>query len=199
MNNLAKPDGNAEVVSFDSEKLILVDTDDVEIGHLDKDKCHDGDGLLHRAFSLFVFNGEGKLLVQKRSAQKRLWPLYWSNSCCSHPRQGELMADAVERRLHQELGVRSELAFLYKFIYRERFGDRGAEYELCWVYIGKSDDPVRPNPNEIADWRYLSPQELDQDLRANPNSYSPWMRMEWETIQRDHAHQLSDIWAQSQN
>ncbi|MDJ0956103.1 MAG: isopentenyl-diphosphate Delta-isomerase [Arenicellales bacterium] len=190
MNNLAQEAGNSEIVSFDSEELILVDRNDVEVGHLNKEKCHDGDGLLHRAFSLFIFNEQGELLVQKRSAQKRLWPLYWSNSCCSHPRHGEVMEDAVVRRLHQELGMRSELVFLYKFIYQAQYNNVGSEHELCWVYIGTSKDPVRANPNEVADWRFLAPAQVDYELSQNVSAYSPWMKLEWETIQRDHQDQL---------
>lgn len=193
MNNLAQTAGYDEVVSFDSEELILVDTNDEEIGYLNKKKCHDGDGLLHRAFSLFIFNDQGRLLIQKRSAHKRLWPLYWSNSCCSHPRHGESMQEAVGRRLYQELGMRSKLVFLYKFIYQAQFENVGAEHELCWVYIGKSEDPVRANPNEVAEWRYLTPTQVDQHLIENESRYSPWMKMEWETIQYEYRQQLSAL------
>ena len=94
---------NDVVVSSESEALILVDENDREIGFSSKDSCHDGPGILHRAFSLFIFNTAGELLLQQRSAGKRLWPLYWSNSCCSHPRAGETMELAVNRRLQQEL------------------------------------------------------------------------------------------------
>ena len=100
-----------EVVSSEREELILVDDQDREIGFQSKADCHDRDGLLHRAFSLFVFNREGEVLLQRRAANKRLWPLYWSNSCCSHPRRGEEMEEAVHRRLYQELRIRSELEF----------------------------------------------------------------------------------------
>ena len=86
--------------------------------------------------------------------------------------------------------MRSELVFLYKFIYHAQFMDRGAEHELCWVYAGRSNDPVRANANEIADWRYMSPAQLDQDLLDNPGDYSPWMKLEWETIQRDYKEKL---------
>ena len=147
----------AKQVSFDSELLILVDENDNEIGNKSKAECHDGQGILHRAFSLFIFNAEGKLLLQQRSADKRLWPKYWSNSCCSHPRQGESMDEAIQRRLHQELGMTSTLKFLYKFQYQAPFGDLGSEHELCWVYIGYSEDKVRANENEIAAWRFIDP------------------------------------------
>lgn len=193
MNNLAPVTDRHEVVSFDNEELILVDANDEEIGHLNKERCHDGAGRLHRAFSLFVFNGQGQLLVQQRSAQKRLWPLYWSNSCCSHPRLGEDMREAVDRRLYQELGMRGNLMFLYKFIYQAQYQDVGAEHELCWVYIGKSLDPVRANPNEVADWRFLTPSQVDQELAEDEQHYSPWMKLEWETIQREHRQQLDRL------
>lgn len=193
MNNLAQATEHGEIVSFDSEELILVDADDEEIGHLNKEKCHNGQGLLHRAFSLFIFNDRGQLLIQKRSAQKRLWPLYWSNSCCSHPRLGENMREAVDRRLYQELGMRSNLVFLYKFIYQAQFKHIGAEHELCWVYVGKSGDQVRANTNEVADWRFLMPNQVDQELMENESRYSPWMKMEWETIQSNYGQQLSRL------
>ena len=118
---------------------MLVDTADHIVGHLDKSSCHDGEGVLHRAFSLFIFNARGELLMQRRHASKRLWPGFWSNSCCSHPRQGETMEDAVQRRCEQELGFRTPLNYLYKFEYHARFGDLGSEHELCSVYVGNFD------------------------------------------------------------
>ena len=185
--------GNDEIVSFDSEELILVDQADGEIGHLTKSACHDGDGVLHRAFSLFIFNADGELLLQQRSAQKRLWPLYWSNSCCSHPRHGEIMSQAVERRLFQELGIRCKPSFLYKFIYHAKFADRGAEHEYCSVYLGTSEDEVRPNVHEIADWRYIAPDELDRELRDKPQSFTPWLKMEWQRIRGEFQHTLENL------
>ncbi len=179
--------GENRVVSFDSEELILVDQNDVETGHLNKAACHDGDGILHRAFSLFIFDDDGQLLLQQRSAQKRLWPLYWSNSCCSHPRRGEQIEEAIHRRLEQELGMRSELEFLYKFRYQAPFGDKGSEHELCWVYAGHSADKPRTNSNEIADWRFVSPDDLDRELAEGPNRFTPWIKLEWARIQDEFA------------
>lgn len=179
-----------EVVSFGSEQLILVDEQDRELGQLPKDKCHDGDGILHRAFSLFIFDDSGRLLLQQRSAQKRLWPLFWSNSCCSHPRHGESMDEAVRRRLRQELGMASELQFLFKFVYQASYEDLGSEHELCWVYLGRSSDPVTPNHNEVADWRFVDTATIDRDLSANATAYTPWMKLEWERIRREFNHLL---------
>ena len=92
------------IVSYDNEMLIIVDLYDNEIGTLNKFECHQKNGVLHRAFSIFLFNEQGQLLVQKRSIQKKLWPSFWSNSCCSHPRQGEDILEAAKRRLNDELG-----------------------------------------------------------------------------------------------
>jgi isopentenyl-diphosphate delta-isomerase len=171
-----------EVVSNDRESLILVDEHDREVGTLSKAACHDGDGILHRAFSLFIFNSTGELLLQRRAADKRLWPLYWSNSCCSHPRAGEAMAEATLRRLDEELGMSSELHYLYKFQYHAPFGKLGSENELCSVWVGRSDDPVLANRTEIADWRWVSPERLDEELKGEPARFTPWFRLEWPRV-----------------
>lgn len=171
-----------EVVSSEAEELILVDSDDRELGHRSKARCHDGDGLLHRAFSLFVFNRRGELLLQKRADNKRLWPGYWSNSCCSHPRRGEDMREAVERRLHQELALHCALKFLYKFEYSARFGNAGSEHELCWVFAGSTDGTVQANRHEIAAWRFVAPDVLEQELVATPERFTPWFKLEWPRV-----------------
>ena len=139
-----------EVVSSEEEPLILVDESDREIGHLSKGECHDGEGVLHRAFSLFIFNSAGELLLQQRSAEKRLWPMFWSNSCCSHPRRGESMDVATRRRLEQELGMAADFHHLFTFQYQAPYLDLGSEHEICWVYVGLCDDPPRPNSTEIS-------------------------------------------------
>lgn len=168
------------------ESLILVDAGDREIGFRSKEECHRGDGVLHRAFSVFVFNGEGQLLLQQRSAGKPLWPLYWSNSCCSHPRRGEAVEAAAVRRLREELALTCDLEFLYKFEYQARFGDVGAEHELCWVFAGFGDGAPLANPGEIAAWRYVTPQELTAEIAAGPERFTPWLRLEWAEINARH-------------
>ncbi len=170
------------IVSFDDEALILVDESDREIGSLPKAECHEGDGVLHRAFSLFIFDLDGRLLLQQRSADKLLWPLYWSNSCCSHPRMGEAIDEAVHRRLDQELRMTSELHYLYKFQYQAHYEDLGSENELCWVYAGVSEDRARPNPTEVADHRWVTPAELDHEMMSRPETLTPWFRMEWRRV-----------------
>ena len=183
----------APVVSSESERLILVDSQDNEIGFETKGAVHDGAGMLHRAFSLFIFNRRGELLMQQRSDSKRLWPLYWSNSCCSHPREGEQMEQATVRRLREELGMESELKLLFRFRYHAQFEDLGAEHEFCWVYAGRSDDSVKVNDNEVADWRWIGIDELEQDMAESPQHYTPWFRMEWERIRTAHAEELTAL------
>ena len=168
-----------EIVSNDAEQLILVDELDREIGFKAKTDCHLGKGTLHRAFSIFVFNRNNELLLQQRSPSKMLWPDFWSNTCCSHPRRGESMDLAVSRRLQQELGFNCPLEFLYKFKYRAEFGAIGAEHEYCWVYFGRYDGRVDVNVNEIAAWRYVGVEALERELAAGPDTFTPWFKMEW--------------------
>ena len=184
---------NDTQVSFDDEMLIVVDEDDNVIDYQDKRVCHRGEGILHRAFSIFIFNDAGELLIQQRSEQKHLWPLYWSNSCCSHPRKGENMENATQRRLAEELGISTPLAFLYKFQYHARFQQVGSEWEMCSVYIGKSNDPVVVNPNEIAGWKFIKPNELTRELAKSPEHYSPWFKMEWERLMLEHVDDIKSL------
>ena len=175
---------DSQVVSSDDEQLILVDINDREIGSLAKADVHRGGGTLHRAFSLFVFNPAGELLVQQRATGKRLWPGYWSNSCCSHPRRGETMNCAIHRRLWEELALRAELEFLFKFRYHAQYDRHGAEYELCWVYAGRSAQWPQPNADEIAAWRYVTPQALQGEIAGAPETFTPWFKLEWACISR---------------
>src|SRR5258708_21475163 len=125
----------AEDIAPDSEPLILVDETDREVGHLSKAQCHQGRGVLHRAFSLLIFNDAGELLLQQRAPSKRLWPLYWSNSCCSHPRRAETLEAAIHRRLYEELGLSCRFSFLFKFPYQAQFDATAAEHALSSVFI----------------------------------------------------------------
>ena len=179
-----------ENVSSESERLILVDENDNEIGTISKADAHDAKGTLHRAFSLFIFNDKGELLLQQRSPEKRLWGGYWSNSCCSHPRAGEKMDDAAQRRLADELGMTATLEFIYKFSYQADFGELGAENELCWVYVGQATSEVQANTSEISNWRWVTPQALDVEMRERPKTFTPWFKLEWERLKGDFADRL---------
>jgi len=182
---------NSHKVSVAPERLILVDENDAVLGYQSKAKCHSGAGLLHRAFSIFIVNDQKQLLIQKRSHKKRLWPLYWSNSCCSHSRQGEVNQEAPRRRLLEELGICAPLKFLFKFQYHARYKDRGSEYELCSVYAGRTNEQIQANPDEITEWKYVTVAELERDLTDNASHYSPWFKIEWERIRQHHLREMA--------
>jgi isopentenyl-diphosphate delta-isomerase len=171
----------------DPDALILVDEADRSLGYLSKTLCHEGQGVLHRAFSLLIFNGSGELLLQQRAASKRLWPMYWSNSCCSHPHGDETLETATQRRLYEELGIHCPLHFLFKFQYQAQFDATGAENELCSVFVGRCRDPIKANSDEIHDWRWISPEALDREIAGDQGgTFTPWFKLEWARIWRDH-------------
>jgi len=178
------------IVSSESEQLILVDRDDNEIGYVSKADAHDGAGMLHRAFSLFLFNDAGELLLQQRAPEKRLWGGYWSNSCCSHPRRGESLDIATSRRLLDELNFEADLEHVYHFCYQASFGDAGSENELCHVYLGKSTDDMRPNDSEIAGVRFVSPAALEAEFKTGADQFTPWFKQEWRELKRNYRKQL---------
>jgi isopentenyl-diphosphate delta-isomerase len=175
-----------ETVSFDDEALILVDSRDRVTGYDSKLNAHRGDGKLHRAFSVFLFDGPDWVLLQQRAANKPLWPGFWANSCCSHPRRGETCDDAAYRRLQDELGVSADLERLYTFQYRARYQDLGTEHELCSVYVGQygRDQDLRVNREEIADYGWYSRRDVDRQIAAERERFAPWFLLEWEQLKR---------------
>jgi isopentenyl-diphosphate delta-isomerase len=172
--------------------LILVDEADREIGTLPKTECHLGGGTLHRAFSVFLFAPDGKVLIQERAAGKMLWPGFWSNSCCSHPRPGEDTGAAAQRRVREELHVECRLDFLYKFRYQAAFGSVGSEHELCHVYAGYATGDISTDPLEIAAIRWLTPAALSREIAAEPERFSPWMKLEWQQITANYLDRILD-------
>jgi isopentenyl-diphosphate delta-isomerase len=178
------------VVSSESEELILVDREDNEIGFISKSDAHNGSGILHRAFSLFLFNDSGELLLQQRAPEKRLWGGYWSNSCCSHPRRGESLEVATSRRLLDELNFETSLEHVYYFCYEANFGEAGSENELCHVYLGKTTSNVRPNDSEIAAIRYVSAAALELEFDRRPEQFTPWFKQEWQELRLNYREQL---------
>lgn len=178
-------------VSSETEELILVDDEDREKGFLSKAACHDGDGVLHRAFSAFLFDDNGHLLIQQRAGSKRLWPGYWSNSCCSHPRRNESLSTATRRRLDEELNISAELQFVYKFQYQAKYDDSGSENELCHVFLGRTGNDVRPNREEIAAVRFVAPEVLADELERSPGAFTPWFKLEWQALTTAYADALA--------
>jgi len=182
---------SARIVSSEDELLILVDSSDNQTGSLSKAQCHDGDGVLHRAFSIFLFNSHGELLLQQRASGKRLWPMYWSNSCCSHPRQGDAIAAAAGKRLHDELNTASALEFVYKFKYQATFGRLGSENELCHVFLGNIEGEPTANEYEIEAMRYVSAADLEREFDSTPELFTPWFKLEWQRLNDEFADTLA--------
>ena len=192
-----KPTQNNETVSFADEKLVLVNEQDEVIGYGDKYDIHLKDIQRHRAFSILIFNSNGDLLVQQRSEEKPLWPLYFSNTCCSHPRRNETFEEATDRRLQEEMGLSADLHYLYKFEYKEDYIEKGetigSEHEICRVYVGVTDDEPNPNRTEVKSWRTMTPAAIDKAIESNPEDYSPWFKMEWLTIREYHWHKVEKL------
>ena len=185
---------NAELTLEENNKdlLILVDESDKALGFKSKSECHEGNGTLHRAFSVFIFNPLGQLLIQKRSSNKELWDLHWSNSCCSHPKKNEQMELAVKRRLKEELGIECPVHYLYKFTYHAKYKDLGSEHELCHVYVGLFDGEIKANPEEIDDWKFIKPDDLQERIRNSKKDYTPWMKIEWEMLTASYKREIEN-------
>jgi isopentenyl-diphosphate delta-isomerase len=181
---------NEKIVSFIDEPLILVDENDNETGYMSKELCHQGEGILHRAFSIFIFNDKKDLLLQIRSSDKLLWADYWSNTVCSHPRKGETIEIAAQRRLDDEMGIQADLKWLFKFQYQAKFKQIGSENELCHVFIGKHNGLYYPNPNEIKDLMLIPFEEVEAEIKKNEKYYTPWFKIEWKKIISDYKNEI---------
>jgi isopentenyl-diphosphate delta-isomerase len=160
-----------------SDQLILVDSADNEIGYEAVTACHYRNPRLHRAFSVFVFNEAGEMLITQRSSKKHTWPLFWSNACCSHPRKGQDSAAAASARLTTELGISASVDFLFKFEYRAQYDDDWGEHELDWVFLTHCNEPGNVNADEIKAWEFIPIAELQRQVGSNPDKFTPWFRL----------------------
>jgi len=159
------------------EYVILVDQDDNPIGKEDKVKCHLPNGKLHRAFTALIFNGDGKLLLTKRSEGKMLWPNDWDGTVASHPRESETYVSSAERRMPEEIGISCKMNYVNKFEYHVPYKDIGSENEICGTLIGTVDsfDNSRMIKDEISEVKWINPDELKNELERNKDVYCPWM------------------------
>ncbi len=159
------------------EKLLLVNKKDKVVGVETKENCHKGKGILHRAFSVYIFNNKGQLLIQQRSKFKPLWPLYWwAPTCCSHPRKGEEYIEAGERRLKEEFGFTCSLKMIDKFQYQAKYKNVGSENEMCAILIGEYNGKIKADSKEISNWKWIDINKLQNDFKKNPNKYVPWLK-----------------------
>ena len=158
------------------EHVILVDENDRAIGTMEKMEAHQK-GVLHRAFSVLLFNAKGELLIQKRSAGKYHSAGLWTNTCCSHPRPDETLTEAATRRLQEEMGIQVDIEPLYSFIYRVNLDGGLIEHELDHVLIGHFDGEPELNYNEASAWRYASIAQLKQEALENPSEFTHWFKL----------------------
>lgn len=163
------------------ERVVLVDRFDTEIGSEEKLRAHQG-GMLHRAFSVFVFHPSGALLLQKRAADKYHSGGLWSNTCCGHPRPGKELRAEAQRRLREEMGIECALEEVFDFQYRSTLQDGLTENELDHVFIGMSAEEPTPDPTEVSEWRWRLPRQIEQDLAADAASYTVWFPLAWRRL-----------------
>jgi isopentenyl-diphosphate delta-isomerase len=158
------------------EMVILVDEHDNEIGLMEKQEAH-VKAVLHRAFSVMVFNDKGEMLLQQRALSKYHSGGLWTNTCCSHPRQGETTEQAAHRRLQEEMGFDCELKLHQTFIYKAPFENGLTEHELDHVFVGIYNQNPHINLDEVNDFHWISLSELDQQLRNQPEKFTVWFKM----------------------
>ncbi|RSK39207.1 isopentenyl-diphosphate Delta-isomerase [Mangrovimonas spongiae] len=161
------------------EQVILVNEKDEQIGLMPKMEAHEK-GLLHRAFSVFVFNDKNELMIQQRAGHKYHSPLLWTNTCCSHQREGEDNISAGKRRLQEEMGFKTDLKETISFIYKAPFDNGLTEHEYDHILIGYYNDAPNINPSEVADWKWMSLHAVNTDIKANPNQYTAWFKIIFE-------------------
>ena len=168
-----------------AQSVILVSESGTDIGHEDVLRAHQH-GLLHRAFSILVFNNLGETLLQRRSTAKRTFGGLWTNTCCGHPRPREPVLTAAQRRLHEEMGIAVALEEAARFTYRASDEVSGlTEHEYDHVLVGRFDGSIDPDSQEVADWKWIGMDALRLNLGVDPSSYSPWLRPALEALRLD--------------
>lgn len=161
------------------EKVILVNTNDEPIGLMEKIEAHEK-GLLHRAFSVFIYNDKNEIMLQKRAAHKYHTPGLWTNTCCSHPRDGESVVEAGQRRLQEEMGFVTEIKPVTSFIYKAPFDNGLTEHEFDHVLVGYYNDEPVINPDEVDDWKWMSADEIRDEISEHPEKFTAWFKIIFE-------------------
>jgi len=161
---------------MEEEKVILVNEKDEQIGLMPKMEAHEK-ALLHRAFSVFVFNEQNELMIQQRAFGKYHSPGLWTNTCCSHQREGETNINAGKRRLQEEMGFSTELKDTISFIYKAPFDNGLTEHEFDHILVGYFDGEPDLNPEEVNDWKWMALEELKADMEMNPQLYTEWFKI----------------------
>lgn len=163
------------------EEVILVDESDMPIGTMEKLEAHKK-GLLHRAFSVFIFNSKGELLLQQRALSKYHSAGLWTNTCCSHPRPNEETLDAANRRLIEEMGLNCTLNYKTHFIYKTIFDNSLTEHEYDYVYFGNCSDEPQINKNEVEDYVWQHPDKIKGEIKKQPEKFTSWFKIAMEKL-----------------
>ena len=158
------------------ENVILVDEQDNQLGLMPKMEAHEK-AVLHRAFSVFIFNSKGKLMLQQRAAHKYHSPLLWTNTCCSHQRNGESNIEAGKRRLVEEMGFETNLKEVFSFVYKAPFDNGLTEHELDHVMVGNFDGLPEINHEEVASYKWMTLDAIKEDIELHPNLYTAWFKI----------------------
>ncbi len=156
--------------------VILVDEHDVPIGTMEKMEVHQK-ALLHRAFSVFIFNGKGEMLLHQRAAKKYHSPGLWTNACCSHPKPGEDTLAAAELRLQEEMGFSTQLKKAFDFVYKAPFDNGLTEHEFDHVFIGNYVGIIKPNGEEVSDYCFKTVAEIKNSIQSHPQKYTEWFKI----------------------
>ncbi len=164
------------------EKVILVNEDDQSTGWMEKMEAH-RKGVLHRAFSVFIFNDNGEMLIHRRALDKYHSGGLWTNACCSHPREGETTEESAHRRLMEEMGFDCDIQGQFSFIYRAELDNDLIEHELDHVFFGRFNGKPVPHPEEVYEWKYVSMQALNRDVSMRPEAYTEWFKIALNEIQ----------------
>ncbi|NCB69227.1 MAG: isopentenyl-diphosphate Delta-isomerase [Bacteroidia bacterium] len=161
--------------------VILVDEFDQPIGTMEKMEAH-VKAALHRAISVFIFNSKGEWLLQRRAIEKYHSRGLWTNTSCTHPAPGETSLEAAHRRLHEEMGLKAELREVFSFKYIQELENNLTEHEYDHVFVGYSDELPVPNPDEVMDYKYISYQDLLQEVAESPEKFTAWFKMIYERV-----------------
>jgi isopentenyl-diphosphate Delta-isomerase len=160
------------------QEIVLVNEKDNQIGLMEKEECHKHPVKLHRAISVLIFDPKGqKILLQRRSKDKCTWPLFWTNTACSHPFEGEDNLTAAQRRLTEEMGITASLKEVFSFVYEARYDETYGEYEFDHVFVGSFAGEAKPNPLEVSEFKWIEMNLLREDVLKNPDSYTPWFKI----------------------
>ena len=163
------------------EEVILVNENDEQVGTMEKMEAH-RKAVLHRAFSVFVFNNKGEMLLQQRATSKYHSGGLWTNACCSHPRPGEETANAAHRRLHEELGFTTDLQKAFSFTYNAPFDNGLTENEFDHVFVGNFDGKINPSPSEVQDFCYKKMEDISLSIQSHPQKYTAWFHLAYPKI-----------------